>query len=158
MIFKKADLKDKDTITSLYETVKGEEYCTWNEFYPTVEDTDNDLINNNLFVLVENDEIIGAISIVSDNELNEFKCWSSNESVAEFARVVISKEYQNKGYAVYLVSNVLEVLETRGFKNIHISVAKINTPALKTYEKLKFKNVGEAKMFGGDYYLLEKSI
>ncbi len=43
-------------------------------------------------------------------------------------------------------------------KSIHLSVAKSNIPAYKTYIKLGFKTVGEVEIYGGDYYLMEKQI
>jgi len=39
-----------------------------------------------------------------------------------------------------------------------LSVVKTNVPAYKTYIKAGFAVVGEAQMYGNDYYLMEKAI
>ena len=68
-----------------------------------------------------------------ENELDGLGCWMPSEKAGEFARVVIRPADRGKGLSVLLVSNVLRVMRKRGIGTVHISVAKENIPAQKTY-------------------------
>ena len=57
-----------------------------------------------------------------------------------------------------MVQSIESILRSNGCKAIHLSVVKTNVPAYKTYIKAGFAVVGEAQMFGNDYYLMEKAI
>jgi ribosomal protein S18 acetylase RimI-like enzyme len=89
--------------------------------------------------------------------MDDLNCWT-NKNSKEIARVVVAKEYQGQGIAYKMVKNIEVVLQKRGCKAIHLSAAKINIPAYKTYIKAGFTLVGEADMYGSNYYLLEKEI
>jgi len=156
-LFRKAGPEDAENVLKLYRSVVGQPFCTWNEFYPGQEELDCDLPAGNLFLL-ENAEgaLAGAISIVSDNELDWFEGWENRENTAEFARVVIAPAFRGNGLAKLLVQNVLDEMRARGVSATHISVAKINIPAVKTYEALGFMIRGEADMYDNHYYLCEK--
>lgn len=157
MIFRLATFEDKDQILQNYESVKDSSFCVWNDAYPTIEDVENDLKYNNLYVLEVNKQIVGSISIVDTNELDDLNCWSSKQA-REFARVVIARKYQNRGYSKYLVSYCLDEMTKRNYANAHISVAIKNIPAQRLYESLGFKKVGNASMWGNDYDLYEKCL
>ena len=57
-----------------------------------------------------------------------------------------------------MVQNIVPILRKNGWKAIHLSVVKTNIPAYKAYIKAGFAVVGEAQMYGYDYYLMEKAI
>ncbi len=155
-IFRKAEKEDASAVYALYKSVIGEEFCVWNDAYPDMIEIEGDLDENDLFVLTEGEKIIGAISIVPENELDGFDCFTSDG--AEIARVVIAKEYRDRGLSYKMVGEMEKILLKRDYKSIHLSVAKSNIPAYKTYIKAGFKTVGEAEIYGGDYYLMEKQI
>ncbi len=155
-IFRKAKREDTSDIYSLYKSVLGEEFCAWNENYPDMLEIEGDLAADNLFVLTDSERIIGAISIVPENELDGFDIFTS--AGAEIARVVIAKEYRGCGLSGKMVAETEAILRKRGCKAIHLSVAKTNIPARKTYIKAGFQTVGEAEIYGGEYYLMEKEI
>lgn len=157
MVFRLATPLDINQILQNYESVKKSDFCVWNDSYPTMQDINDDLSHNNLFVLEINSEIVGSISIVDENELDEFDCWSDRDA-REFGRVVINPKYQHLGYSKYLVSYCLNEMKQRNYTNAHISVAIKNKPAQRLYESLEFKKVGNASMWGNDYYLYEKKI
>ena len=107
--------------------------------------------------MLDGSKVIGAISIVTENELDGFDCWSCKDS-KEIARVVIDKNYQGHGLSFEMVQRIETILKNKGYKAIHLSVVKTNIPAYKTYIKAGFNVVGEAKMYGNDYYLMEKEM
>lgn len=118
---------------------------------------EHDLETSNLYVMTDGSKVIGAISVVPENELDSFDCWSCKDG-KEIARVVIDKDYQGHGLSFEMMQNVESILRESGHKAIHLSVVKSNIPAYKTYIKADFAIVGEAQMYGNDYYLMEKAI
>ncbi len=159
-VFCNANEDDKDELLRLYESVKGTGYCRWNEDYPSGETIKFDLSRDALYVLKnENGEIIGAISVDDDENVNRLMCFSNvGTSFAEVSRLVISKSYQNRGLACYLVSKVMEVLKEKGVKQMRYMVSKNNPVALKSYKKLNFSRVGEATMYDDEYWCYEKML
>ena len=153
--FRKARADETDTILSLYRSVIGTPFCTWNDEYPGLWEITHDLETGNLFVLETEGRLVGSISIVPENELDGLNGWSSLSNAGEFARVVVHPAFQGRHLARLLVSRVLEEMKERGFKSVHIAVVKENTPALKTYLNLGFRLVGEAAMWGHAFHLCE---
>ncbi len=155
-VFRKAEQEDTCAVYSLYKSVVGDEFCVWNDAYPGMLEIRDDLASDNLFVLTDGEKVIGAISIVHENELDEFDCFTHDG--AEIARVAVAKEHRGKGLSGKMVGEVENILRERDCKALHLSVAKANTPAYKTYLRVGFLTVGEAELYGGDYYLMEKDL
>ena len=158
MLFRKAESGEAEAIRALYQAVIGTPFCTWDTSYPGEEEITGDLQAETLYVLEEDHEIIGAISIVPENELDHLSCWTVRENARELARVVIKPDHQHKGLSVYLVEGVIRELQRQGAAAIHIAVAKGNSPAQRLYRKMGFDFRGEADMFGHSYFLCEKSL
>ncbi len=155
MIFRLALKEEIETIVDLYYSVKGDEYCVWNELYPTIMEANHDFETNNLFVVAINNKVVASVSIVPENEMDEFDEWCEKVNVAEIGRVVVNKNYRGLRIGKFLLENVIEEIKKRNYNSIHLSTAVINTPAQKIYEKLDFKIVGEKFMWGNSYYLCE---
>lgn len=157
LTFRRATQADAEAVLSLYKNAQNGPFCTWNDSYPTMTEITHDLETKNLYVMTRGDEIAGAISVVPENELDDFDCWSCKGG-REIARVVVAKAFQGQGIAYEMVQAVTDLLRKSGCKAIHLSVVKANLPAYKTYLKAGFAMVGEAQMYGNDYYLMEKVI
>ncbi len=156
MDFRKAKEEEKNIIVSMYDLVKGRDYCTWNEFYPTIDDAEHDISLGNLYCLVDGGELLGAVSVVSPNEMDGMECFKArNGLIKEIARVVVAPVHQGKGLAKFMVQKLLDEFWAEGVTAVHLSVASKNIPAYKTYERVGFKKVGEAQMYGGEYILME---
>ena len=156
MIFRRAKKTESEVILGLYRAVIGTPFCTWNESYPGEAEIAEDLAAKSLFVLEDDKKVIGAISIVPQNEIDDFDCWKVRENAREFARVVIRPEDQHRGLSVHLVEGIIRELERRGAAAIHIAVAKENIPAQKLYHKTGFCFCREAEMYGHSFFLCEK--
>ena len=152
-----AQQSDVEHVLSLYQRAKNDKFCVWNDSYPSIAEIEHDLETKNLYVMTDGSKVIGAISVVPENELDSFDCWSCKDG-KEIARVVIDKAYQGHGLSFEMVQKVASILRRNGWKAIHLSVVKTNIPAYKTYIKAGFTVVGEAEMYGNNYYLMEKAI
>lgn len=157
---RKAKISEKDTILSLYQSMIGKEGCAWNEFYPSTLEIDNDIKNSSLYVLISNNKIIGSVSVLLENELDNQNCFKFRlkQDFREIARVCISSDNQGKGLAKIMLSELFKKLKNQEIKSIHLSVFKGNPAAIKTYKSLGFKFLKEAKLYGGEYFILEKEL
>ncbi len=156
MTLRLAEKAELSAVCLLYEAAKNEELCSWNEFYPTLEDAKNDFENNCLYILSDSQNILGALSVVPENEMDHFDCWTETPNPREISRVVISREFRGRGLAALMVGEIMKILSKRGESAIRLSVTEGNAPAFKTYEKCGFEHRGETDMYGGHYYLMEK--
>ncbi len=159
MLFRAAQPIDAHPIFTLYRSVVGQPCCVWNDQYPGMPEITHDIETGNLFVLEDGDSIMGAISIVPENEMDDLPYWMVRDNACEIARVVIHPEHQGKGYARLLVQEITRILQDeRSCAAIHLSVATVNEPAYRTYRKLGFTTVGEKDMYGNHYHLCEKRL
>ncbi len=159
MIFRNASLDEREAVRALYESVKGGEFCVWDDTYPTYSEIDGDLAASTLYVLCDGEKIAGVLSVLPENEMDAFECWSVKDGrQREIGRIAVSPEYRGRGLAGIMVESICELLARSGVSAVHISAAKINIPARKTYSRLGFETVGEEHMYGADYLLLEKII
>ena len=155
--FRAARPGEAETIFSLYQEAKKGPFCVWNDSYPGMAEINHDLETRNLYTLTHQGDIIGAISIVPENELDDFDCWTCKDG-KEIARVVVDKAHQGQGLSLEMVKSIASILQKSDYQTIHLSVVKSNLPAFKTYIKAGFTVVGEAQIYGNDYYLMEKAI
>jgi RimJ/RimL family protein N-acetyltransferase len=102
---------------------------------------------NFAIILKENDEVIGNVGFPKLDYINR---------IGEVGIFIGDKNYWKNGYG----KESLELLLDFGFNllnlnNIYLRVYSFNTPAIKCYEKIGFKEAGrlrEAKIIGGNKY------
>jgi len=157
MIFRNAISSDLPQIASLYRATIGTPGCTWNESYPGAFELEHDFASGNLYILSEGETVIGAMSVVSPNELDDAYTWEV-QNAREIARVVISQDYRGRGLAVQMLSQLFEKLRQKGCTAIHLSVACRNAAAIKTYQRLGFAFPAQAHLYGYQFYLCEKKL
>ena len=156
MEFRLAKKEELPAVLELYHSVIGSKFCTWDDDYPGIENINEDYGNHSLFVLTEGQMIMGAVSIVPDNELEELDCWQYRENTAELARVVIRSELQGKGLSKRLVTEAETVLKQSGIKAVHLLAAVKNLPANKCYASCGYVRYAPIEMYDNLYYPCEK--
>ena len=149
---RKATAADTETVLSLYRDAVGRDGCTWNEYYPSAETVEEDLGFDSLYVYESDGTVIGCVSVVGENELDELDGWEHTENVKEFARITIRRDYAGQGLAAKLLAGLFEKLKGEGCEAVHILVAVGNMAAQKTYTRLGFRLFGEVEMFGHLYH------
>ena len=150
---------DREQIMKLYKEQLGREFCAWNENYPSEETIDFDLSRDALFVMKENNEVIAAISIDKDEDVEKLDCWDKNLAPGgELSRLAVTHSMQNKGIARLMMQHGMKALKDRGYKSIHFLVNKYNMPAIQSYAKLGFNDVGECYLYDQDFLCYEKEL
>ena len=154
--FRPAVAEDRGALQALYASVKGTAFCVWNDEYPGDDDIDMDLANGNLLVLTNGAEIVGALSVSDENELDTLNIWNRRDAVAEIARVGILPAWQGNGLAGLLLKRAEAWLAAKGFKTVHLLVERRHLPAIKTYLNAGYEIMGRCSMYGHEYYACEK--
>ncbi len=159
MIFRNARVDEREAVHAIYESVKGGEFCIWDDTYPTYFEIDGDMAANTLYVLDNGERIAGVLSVLPENEMDCFDCWRVHDGrQREIGRIAVSPDCRGRGLAGKMVESICALLTERGVSAVHISAAKVNIPAQKTYKRLGFEIMGQTHMYGADYLLLEKKL
>ena len=159
MEFRNATEADRAAVTALYKSVIGTPFCAWDESYPGESDTDADLRDNGLFVLTENAAVIGALSLLKKGELLGFPEWNSPDAdAAEICRIVVAQTHRGRGLARYMITEIEKQLRNGGKRYMRLSAHVGNTPALRNYGQLGFSVCGRRRLYGGEYFLLQKEL
>ena len=155
-IFRKACSDEVKSVSDLYRSVKGLPGCIWNENYPTENDAYSDFDAGCLYVYEADGEIIGSVSVVSVNELDEFECWSDLDGKhCEIARLCVKRGHQGHGFGRDILNRLLEILKNDGYTSVRVLAAERNHAALKLYEKNGFDYLAECDLYGKEYLLGE---
>ena len=153
MILRKANNAERCQIRMLYRSVIGTPGCTWDDSYPDEENLSADLNAGTLFLLVDDGNIFGAVSVVPVRELDGLSWQVGGEDCCEISRIVIAPEHQGQGLAAAMLEMLFERLRKAGKSAVHLLVATENSPALKTYRKLGFTiSDSPVSMFGHMYF------
>ena len=154
-----AEESDKDELLKLYRSMIGGA-ADWNEYYPSMENIEFDIAHDSLFVMKnQKGEIIAAISIDHDEEVDKLDCWSKDfQPSAEVARVCVRKDLQGQGIAKMMMEHVFTVLREQNKKSVHILVRDNHKVALKCYRDLGFVPVGECELFEKYFVCMEKKL
>lgn len=158
MEFRLAKFEELPLVQALYHSVIGSKFCTWDEDYPGFKEINTDYGNLSLFVLTEGDALLGAVSAVPENELEELDCWQHRENTAELARVVVAPSVQGKGLSRNLVTEAETLLRKRGTEAVHLLAAVQNLPANRCYASCGYKRYAPVEMYDNLYYPCEKKL
>lgn len=151
--------EDIEEILALYKKQLGQEYCPWDEAYPSDETINQDLSRDALFLLKSSGRIKAAISIDDDETVNNLPYWDRNLApLGELARLAVLPEEQSKGYGRIMLKFGMEELKRRGFKGIHILVNKYNLKAIRCYAIFGFRLAGEHRMYEQDFLCYEREL
>ena len=156
MEFRPAKEAELPAVLRLYRSMVGTAFCTWDEEYPGQFEIEQDFAHHSLYLLMDEAEIVGAISIVPDKELEELDCWQCRDHTAELSRVVIRSELQGKGLSKRLVTEAETVLKQSGIKAVHLLAAVKNIPANKCYASCGYVRYAPIEMYDNLYYPCEK--
>ena len=151
--------EDKGEILALYKTMLYGP-ADWNEYYPNEDTISFDMSRNALFVMKnEEGQIVAAISIDKDEEVDKLPCWNKKLFPGgEFSRLCVRKDMQNQGVAKEMIRYVFEILRKEGKKSVHILVKTGHAAALKAYGALGFEVVGECTLFDKDFVCMETAL
>lgn len=155
MEFHLAEKRDLENVYALYRRLAGTPFCTWDEEYPGWIEINEDFAHRNLYIMEDEGALLGAISAVPQNELDDLPFWACGQA-KEIARVAVAPGQQGKGIGQRMVEALTASFIASGVPAIHLLVAVGNLPAQKLYRKCGFSFLGECRMFGHDFIACER--
>lgn len=149
---KPAELSDAEEIAEMYCSLIGMPGCTWDDHYPTIEFVKRDIEAGNQFKAVVDGKLVGAAYCGAYEERRVLECFEGYEKLGEFGRVGVKREYHGKGVARTMLEFLRNNARERGFTAIALLVGRKNIAAMRLYEKIGFKNVGESDIYDTEWY------
>lgn len=157
--FREACAADLDNLMALYRS------CTlyspthgndnWSEEYPCREFAEEDVSHHGLFVLEHAGEIIGAISLVPEDDWDELPCWTGTAS-CNLSRLCIKPQLQKMHLAERMMEEISRVAKARGYRSTRHGSLITNVASNRLYERMGYQNRGRASMYGHEYWCFER--
>ena len=123
----------------------SENIFQWNEYYPNRTAFENDIKRNELFILKENEKIIGCIVISSekDHEYNEINWLTEDGNNLYIHRLAVHPDFQKKGKAKELMDFAEEFAVKNNAVSIRLDTFSQNKRNQKFYELRAYKRLGD---------------
>ena len=117
----------------------------WNDAYPSRETFLKDIEDENLYVLLKKDKIIGCVSFC--NKMDEFyekvEWLSDSKNNVYVHRLAITPIEQGNGYSKILMNYIEKECKTKHVNSIRLDTFSINEKNNKLYEGLGYKKLGQ---------------
>jgi GNAT superfamily N-acetyltransferase len=144
MIFRQTRLEDVDSVMEIIlqaqEDLKSQGVDQWQNGYPNREAIHDDIAQNQSWVLVDNDHIVGTTMLSfgveeTYNQLFDGE-WLTSGKYAVMHRVAVSRTFKGRGYGGRLVESVKSLCQEMGIHSIKIDTHEDN----KSMQRMLLKN------------------
>ena len=140
-----AKLEDLNRIKEIYKKIIKNMYNNdikiWNEYYPN-EVFESDIEQGHLYLLKENNNILGAFVLYEHKDLEEGLEWSDCKAKSYLLnRVGVNVAYLHQGIGKKLIAEASKLAQKKGANYLRLLVSDINIPAINLYLKCNFKKV-----------------
>ena len=160
--YRTANIDDLDDIFRIVQNavkqMEHEKIYQWDSIYPTKEDFGDDIMKNQLYIGIINDQIVVVYALNKEcdeqYENGEWQYIGDNYNVIH--RLCVLPDYQNKGIAHATLLHIEDELGFIGMKAIRLDVFCENPYALKLYSNNGYHKVGIAYWRKGKFFLMEK--
>ncbi len=145
MDFRKAVMRDLPQLKDMYKRIvkdmKEQNIQIWDDIYPC-EFFEDDIKNNQLYILLNNGEIVAAF-VLSNTNLGETAVkWNDNHAKAVYIdRLGVNVKYSKKGIGSLMLDKAKEIAKTLDAVYLRLFVVDINIPAIQLYTKKEFVKV-----------------
>ena len=119
----------------------------WNlpDGYPNEEVLLNDINNNECYLYIEDNDIIGIMVIMERIDENYTEIdgkWVNNDKYVSIHRIAVRNDYHNKQIGYKMLKLAENIIKSKGIFSIKIDTHKINLPMIKTLNKLDYTYCG----------------
>lgn len=110
----------------------------WDDIYPS-EFFAEDIEKQQLYVLVDHEEIISAFALCDTNAGEKAVQWKENSAKALYIdRLGVNVRYAKKGIGSFMLAKAKETARAAGAEYLRLFVVDVNQPAIKLYIKNGF--------------------
>ena len=150
MEFSKAVEADVNRIMNIINQAqayfKEHDINQWQDNYPNFEIVMNDINNENGYVLLEDNNIIGTVVFTFDGDKNYEAIsngkWVSNNKYAVIHRMAVDSNYKGRGLSSIIIKNIEKVCLGNGIHSIRIDTHIENISMKKMLLKNGFEYCG----------------
>ena len=145
MDFRLAVMQDlpqlKDMYKQIIENMNEQNIQIWDDIYPC-EFFEDDIKNNQLYILLNNGEIVSAFVLSDTNSGETAVEWNDKHAKAVYIdRLGVNVKYSRKGIGSLILDRAKEITKTLDAKYLRLFVVDINIPAIQLYTKKEFVKV-----------------
>jgi len=162
----KGQLSDLEGLFQIYLNGKNElernGIYQWTNNYPTISIIESDLRRGVLYTLKNDNEIIGAINISEEQEI-EYQSvnWEfDNSKILVIHRLVINPKHQRQGYAQRLMDFAENFARENDYSSIRLDAYSQNNRVIEFYKKRNYCISGKVNFPEREqpFYCMEKEI
>ncbi len=118
----------------------------WQNDYPNVEIINNDIDNENSYVLLKDNNIV-ATAVISFEEEKTYDSiyegqWISNKEYAVIHRIAVNNNYKGLGISSKIIRNVEQLCLKKGVYSIKVDTHEENLSMQKMLKKNQFQYCG----------------
>lgn len=164
MEYKLGTLQDLDSICllikeAIFEMEKNGIY-QWDDIYPAREDFEEDIRNNNLYVVFEKDFLVAfyVISGECDEQYNNAEWRYEADSAYILHRFCVSPKVQNRGIGKKVLQHIEQQIKDMGYKSVRLDAFIQNPFAQRLYRHNGYESRGYADWRKGRFNLMEKKL
>jgi ribosomal protein S18 acetylase RimI-like enzyme len=161
---RKAEIEDLKAVLNVYEraieVMNSNGIHQWDSIYPNEEIISQDILNNQMFLCEHGDEIASVVVLNQDYDKEYINGdWQYKEATFFIVhRLCVNPDFQGRGIGSTTMQYVEGYLRDKGIEAVRLDAYSLNPAALKLYEKLGYKKVGEVNWRKGLFYLYEKKL
>ena len=127
--------------------LKSQNSLQWNQpdGYPNTSDLLRDINNGSCHLFLDNDEIVGTMSIVFTPDENYYEIdgeWLTNDTYASIHRIAIKNTHHHKGIGVKMLLEAENAVKQNNIYSIKVDTHKINLPMINTILKSGYTYCG----------------
>lgn len=148
-MIRKATYSDINLILSLTKactkSMEADGIIQWNEHYPNAKAFEKDIDREELFVLLDSEEIIGTVVVSSlmDLEYEAIDWLTSSGNNTYIHRLAVHPKHHRKGYAQKLMDFAEELAKAQRSTSVRLDTFSKNLRNQKFYELRGYKKLGE---------------
>lgn len=145
MNLKLATISDLPQIIKMYKKIiakmNDDNINIWDEIYPC-KCFENDIKNNQLYLLINNAEIIAAFALCHSNDVLKSVNWTDKEAKALYIeRLGVNVDYLRNGIGYIAVNKAIDLTRQMNGEYLRLFVVDNNYAAINLYQKAGFKQV-----------------
>ena len=158
--FTRATQAHADKIDALYHAVKkiGRENGTtdWDDDYPNRDFIDEDIENGFSFVLCLEGEVLAAVSMLPEDDLDDCCIEWTPKKACVLAQLCVKPALQGMHVGEYVMHLVSEEAKRMGYEATRHLAAAANPASLRLYERMGYKMLGSVHLYDTDFYAYER--
>ena len=145
MDFRQAVMQDLPQLKDMYKRIikdmNEQNIQIWDDIYPC-EFFEDDIKNNQLYILLKNGEIVSAFVLSDTNSGETAVEWNDNHAKAVYIdRLGVNIKFLKKGLGSLMLDKAKEIAKTLNAEYLRLFVVDINIPAIQLYTKKEFVKV-----------------